>query len=142
MYEFGVFISHSWAYSNHYEKLCEWIFEQTWNAPNGLPIRFVNFSVPSDDPIHGARNDAELEAAILRKMLHAHVLICPTGMYSSHSKWIGKEIKGARAYHLRILAVDPWGQERKSSIVSQAADHTVGWTSASVVQGIWDLANE
>ncbi len=38
-----------------------------------------------------------------------------------------------------ILGVNPWGQERKSSVVATAAKETVGWNSKSVVDGIWRL---
>ena len=38
-----------------------------------------------------------LEAAILRRIDVSDIVVVPTGMYSSYSKWIGKEIKGAVA---------------------------------------------
>jgi hypothetical protein len=60
-------------------------------------------------------------------------------MYANYSKWIQKEIEGAKYYGKPILAVNPWGQERKSSTVQAAADRYVGWNSKSVAQGIWDL---
>jgi len=28
----NVFISHFWAYSNHYDRLAEWIFEEVWSV--------------------------------------------------------------------------------------------------------------
>jgi hypothetical protein len=60
-------------------------------------------------------------------------------MYANHSYWIQKEIDGSLGYRRPILAVNPWGQERKSSVVAQAADSTVGWNKQSVVDGIWRL---
>lgn len=70
----------------------------------------------------------------------ASVVVIPTGMYASYSKWIGKEINGAQAYLRPILAVNPWAQERKSSVVVNAAHKYVGWNSQSVVKGIWQLS--
>ena len=61
------------------------------------------------------------------------------GMYANYSEWIQKEIDGANAYNKPILAVNPWGQERKSSVVHSACSKMVGWNSKSVVNGIWNL---
>lgn len=136
----GVFISHSWAYSDHYNTLADWIFGERWNV-SGTPITFVDTSVPKDNPIHNAPNQEALRSAILERMNFAHVVVIPTGMYANYSNWIGKEIGGAQALRKPILAVNPWAQERKSSVVGQAADRIVGWNKSPVVQGVWDLAN-
>lgn len=134
----GIFISHSWKFSGHYEKLSEWIFEERWNS-NGVPIEFVNYSVPKDNPIHFARTDRELQAAISERIKPCDVVVCPTGMYSTHSKWIGKELAALKHFKKPLLAVNPWAQEMKSRVVRDAADEVVGWTSKSVVNGIWNL---
>lgn len=64
------------------------------------------------------------------------------GMYTSHSKWIKKEIDGAKNYKKPILGVNPWGQERKSGIVQENADYIVGWNQKVIIEGIWDLYNK
>lgn len=133
-----VFISHSWAYSGHYDKLAEWIFGESWRVGQAS-LRLCNYSVPRTDPIVGARTDAQLRAAIYDQISRSHVIVIPTGMYATHSKWIGKEIDGASIYGKPILAVNPWAQIRTSSVVSSAATETVGWSSRSVVTGIWNL---
>lgn len=138
VHQVHVFISHSWAYSNHYKCLADWIFERSWNS-GAASIRFCDFSVPQSDPIHNAPTDRQLRDAIYNKIGRSHVLVIPTGMYATYSKWIQKEIDGAKTYGKPILAVNPWGQERKSSIVQSSADRYVGWNSKSVAQGIWDL---
>ncbi len=137
-YDISVFISHSWQYPSHYETLADWIFYQNWNS-GGVPIHFHDWSVPKDDPIHNARNDQELRNAIYYRIQNSNVVVIPTGVYSTYSKWIGKEIEGADYYGKPILAVNPWGQERKSSVVQQSAKETVGWSKKSVVDGIWGL---
>ena len=135
----GIFISHSWKYSDHYETLSEWIFGESWNA-NGTPIEFVDLSVPKDNPIHFAPNESVLQEAIFQRIKMSSVVVIPTGMYSTHSKWIGKEIAGSK-FHLKpILAVNPWGQEKKSSVVQQAARDTCGWNKKSVAQAVWNLS--
>lgn len=133
-----IFISHSWAYSNHYTTLNEWIFGGKWRVGQASLI-FLDYSVPKDDPIHNASSDRALRDAIYRKINRSHVVVIPTGMYVNYSKWIQKEIDGAEEKEKPILGVNPKGQERISSIVGDAADKTVGWQSKSVVGGIWEL---
>jgi hypothetical protein len=70
----------------------------------------------------------------------ASVVVIPTGMYASYSKWIAKEIQGAKDYGRPILAVNPWAQEKKSSTVVEASDEHVGWNKESVVNAIWHLS--
>lgn len=137
-YQINVFISHSWKYSNHYEKLSEWIFTEKWNV-DGIPLTFFNLSVPQDDPIHNANTDKELQEAIYKKIAASHVIVIPAGMYTNYSKWIKKEIDGSGFHGKPILAVDPWGQKRSSDIVISNANKLVGWNSKSVVGGVWEL---
>jgi hypothetical protein len=139
MYDLPVFISHSWSYANHYECLAGWIFGESWNA-GGIPITFRDVSVPKNNPIHYAPNEATLKAAIFQRIQQAQVVVIPTGMYATHSKWIGKEIEGSRAYGKPILAVNPWGQEKKSSVVVEASHQHVGWNKQSVIDGILRLS--
>ena len=133
-----VFISHSWAYSGHYATLHDWIFGGSWRYGQASLV-FSDYSVPKDDPIHNAPSDRKLRDAIFRKIALSHVVVIPTGMYVNYSKWIKKEISGASEKNKPILAVNPWGQQRTSSVVAQAADQTVGWNKKSVVGAIWNL---
>lgn len=137
----NVFISHSWSYSNHYDRLAEWIFDETWTV-NGQRIQFSNTSVPRDNPIHFAPNDAALQQAIYQRIANSHVVVIPTGMYANYSKWIRKEIDGAKVYRKPILAVDPWAQKRASSVVADAADDAVGWNKQPIINAVWQLGNQ
>lgn len=138
IHQVHVFISHSWSYSGHYDKLSEWIFQQNWRSGQAT-IDFRNYSVPKSDPILNANTDKLLRDAIYRQISRSHVVVIPTGMYSHYSKWIGKEIDGANLYGKPILAVDLRGAQRTSSVVSNAASKCVAWNSTSVAAGIWDL---
>lgn len=131
----GVFISHSWAYTEHYEKLSAWLFEKSWRSGDEDLI-FVDLSIPKTDPIHYAQNTHALEQAILEKIAAAHVLVCPTGMYSEYSTWISRELSGAATMGKKVLAVNPWGQQRKSVVVQSHADRIVGWSEKSVVGSV------
>jgi len=133
-----VFISHSWAYSGHYETLSKWIFQQNWRFGQAI-ADFRNYSVPRTDPILNAPTDKALRQAIYNQIARSHVIVIPTGMYASYSKWIGKEIDGAAVYGKPILAVDLRGAKRTSSVVGNAASSFVAWNSSSVASGIWEL---
>jgi hypothetical protein len=133
-----VFISHSWQYSDHYNTLADWIFNGNWRSGQAS-LDFRDYSVPRNDPIHNAPSAEQLAAAIYKQIALCHVVVIPTGMYATYSKLIQKEIDGAKLKRKPILAVNPWGQERKSSVVSSNAEETVGWNKQSLVGKIWDL---
>jgi hypothetical protein len=132
---YNVFISHSWKYSDAYEKLINLL-------DKAEDFIYCDYSVPEDDPIEGAKNDTQLKAAIKEQMAHASVVIILAGVYSTYSKWINKEINIAQNEFENtkpIIAIQPWGAERTSVEVKNAADKIVGWNTASIVDGIKEL---
>ena len=133
-----IFISHSWHYSGYYVTLAEWIFDEKWSVGQAS-LKLVDYSIPKDNPIHNASTDKALEQTIYNHISPSHVIVIPTGMYTQYSKWIKKEINGAKYYKKPILAVNPWGQERTSSIVVNNATSRAGWNKKSVVDGIRGL---
>lgn len=133
-----VFISHAWDYSEHYSTLADWIFGETWSVGQAS-LDFRDFSVPRNDPIHKAANTSQLERAIYDQISRSHVVVIPSGMYANYSKWIQKEINGAKAYKKPVLGVNLWGSERKASVVLSAADDVVGWNKQSLVSKLWGL---
>lgn len=118
--------------------MASWIFQQRWSVGQAS-LDFRDFSVPRDNPIHNAPNDTALREAIFNQISRSHVIVIPTGMYANYSKWIGKEIAGSKFYKKPILAVNPWAQERKSSVVVDAASCVVGWNREPVIAAIWRL---
>lgn len=132
----AIFISHSWAYSGHYDKINEWLCGDNWNV-DGVPLTFSDLSVPRNDPIHYAPNELVLTTAIYARIALSAVVIIPTGVYATYSKWIGKEIDGAQIYAKPIVAVNGWGAERTSSVVQNAASEIVGWQKQSIVNAVW-----
>lgn len=125
----NLFISHSWAYSDSYDRLVDLL-----DSVSGF--KYKNYSVPKDDPIHNASNDAELEKAIEKQIVMASAVIILAGVYSTYSKWINKEIEIAKRLQKTIIAVEPWGCERTSRIVKESADHIVKWQASSVVDAV------
>jgi hypothetical protein len=138
IHQIHVFISHSWKYSTHYETIEEWIFKEKW-AAGQASLEFRNFSIPQDDPIHNAPTDNALQKAIYNQIMRSHIVIIPTGMYTTRSKWIKKEVDGAKHYQKPIIAVNPWGQERKAIDIQNVADKIVGWNKKPLIEAVWSL---
>ena len=131
-----LFISHSWSYSDAYDGLISLLRDRSY-------FNFSDYSVPRDDPIHGAGSDSELRAAIQRKMAPCGAVLILAGVYATYSKWINIEIdlaKHAFAYPKPIIAIRPWASKRVSTVVTEAATRIVGWNTESVVGAIKELA--
>ena len=129
----NLFISHSWNYSNQYDNLKRLLSERPY-------FKYKDFSVPKDDPVHTGGTDKELIKAIRNKMQFCHVILILAGVYSTYSKWIGKEIKIATDdFGKPIIAIAPWGSERTSLEVKNVADKIVKWNTDSIVAAIREL---
>ena len=133
---YNLFISHSWTYSDAYQKLIALL-------DNAERFSYRNYSVPINDPIHNALNISALRAAIRRQMQPASVVLILAGVYSSYSKWINEEILLANSgftARKSVIAIEPWGSERTSKVVKDNADDVVRWSTASIVSAIRKLA--
>ena len=73
-------------------------------------------------------------------MAPCSVILIPAGVYATYSKWINIEIELAKSASKPIVAIRPWGSERISVPVQQAANRIVGWNTDSVVNAIKELA--
>ena len=136
MATYNLFISHSWRYSDAYDRLVNLLNERGY-------FSFNNYSVPKDDPVHNANNDKQLRAAILNHMRPCHVVIVLGGVYATYSKWITEELDLAEngfKQRKRVIAVRPRGNVRLSTPVQEAADEIVGWNSNSLVDAIRRLS--
>ena len=72
---YRIFISHSWKYSNQYDKIVEFL--------NNGGISYYNHSVPKDDPVHTNGTDKQLQDAIDAKIKGCSCVIILAGVYSS-----------------------------------------------------------
>ena len=126
---YNLFISHSWAYTDYYQRLIGLLD----SAPY---FYYKNYSVPKDDPIHNAPNDYQLRAAIKNQMQHASCVLILAGVYASYSKWINIEISLAQEMGKKIIAIEPWASKHTSTVVKKAADEIVRWNAASIVKAI------
>jgi len=125
-----LFISHAWAYEEHYNKVVEW-FDAAAN------FDWKNCSVPSSDALTD-KTQKGLKAGLTRQINPAQGVIILAGMYAAHSDWIDYEIDEAVRLNKIIIGVRPWGQERVPTKVQNAAKVMVGWNSASVIQAVRD----
>ena len=136
MKTYKLFISHSWDHSDAYTRLVNLLDARPY-------FRYSNYSVPKDDPLHTRGTDEELYAAIKRQVSPCNVILILAGIYASYSKWIDKEIQIAQnefSSAKPIIAIEPWGSERTSVKVRNAANKIVGWNTESVVSAIRELA--
>ncbi len=102
-------------------------------------FHFKDYSVPRDDPIHGASSSRALYKAIKKHMAPCHVVLVLAGVYATYSSWIRREIRIAKLEFARpkpIIAVRPRGNEKISRIVARNADEVVGWNTESIVSAI------
>ena len=132
---YNLFISHSWRYSDAYERLVALLKARPY-------FDFHDYSVPPDDPIHDAPNDTALRKAIRDQMQLCHVVLVLAGVYATYSKWINIEIEIAKKGFTKskpIVAIRPWGAEHTSRTVTAAADKIVGWNTESIVSAIREL---
>lgn len=126
---YNLFISHSWAYSDTYNGLVHLLDSKSY-------FDYKNYSVPKNDPIHNAGSEYQLKQAIRAQMQPASCVIILAGVYATYSKWINIEIELAKSMGKKIIAVQPWGAEKTSVVVKNAADVIVGWNTDSIVGAI------
>lgn len=126
---YNLFISHSWTYGDAYDKLTNMLRAKPY-------FDYRDYSVPKNDPIHNAPNTYQLKEAIRRQMQPASCVLIMAGVYSTYSKWINIEIELARSMNKKIIAIEPWGSERTSIVVKNAADKIVKCNTDSIVSAI------
>ena len=128
MRNYHIFISHSWSYSDAYEKLK--------NLLDKTGLTYSDYSVPKDDPIHNAPNEKALKNAIQKQIAPCSCVIILAGVYSTYSAWIDNEITIAKQMGKPIIAIEPWGSEKTSTTVKNNADIIIKWQSSSLKDAI------
>lgn len=128
---YRLFISHSWKYSDAFDTLVKFLDEQG--------IEYYDHSVPKDDPVHTNGTDKDLKEKIDAKIKGCSGVLILAGVYASYSKWINKEIEISKDYSKSIIAIEPWGSEKTSVVVKDAADKIVKWNGKSIADAIKEL---
>ena len=135
MSTYNLFISHSWTYSNAYQGLLALLNAKPYFSYN-------DYSVPKNNPVHNAPTSHALYQAITRQMQPTQVVLIMAGVYATYSTWIDNEIKIAKSEFSNpkpIIAIEPWGAEKTSRAVKDAADKIVRWNTDSIVDAIREL---
>lgn len=99
-----VFISHSWAYENHFRDVKELL-------DDAYGFEYFDHSVSSDDPID-AQLPNHLRKKIRDQMRSTSVVLVLAGMYVAHSDWIQEEIEMANEMGKPIIGVVPAENDR------------------------------
>lgn len=126
---YNLFISHSWEYSDAYQKLCRLLDNRPY-------FEYKNYSVPFNDPIHTNGTDKQLIEAIINKIIPTSAVLILAGVYATYSRWINKEVEISKYLNKKIIAIEPWASEKTSTFVKENADEIVGWNTDSIVKAI------
>lgn len=135
MSTYNIFISHAWKYTEHYNKIVQWLNE----AQDEGKLTWKNYSVPEHDPLIDPNTTVgkkKLKEMLSNQIAPASKVIVLSGMYVAYSEWIEYEIDTAVSYSKYIIGVEPWGQERVPEKVKSNATVMVGWNKNSVINAI------
>ena len=133
---YNLFISHSWDYSNAYDGLISLL-------NNASYFSFRNYSVPKDDPLriyNSSNYKAELRRKVRNQMIYCNAVLVLAGVYASYSDSIDMEISVAKELGKPIIAIEPWGSDRTSVPVKNAATKIVGWNTSSIVSAVREVS--
>jgi hypothetical protein len=134
MRTYNIFISHSWSYSDAYDRLIDLLNKASY-------FDYKDYSVLKDDPIHNANNSTELKRAIENRMKPTSVILILAGVYATYSKWINVEIEIAKKLKKSIIAIERFGAQKSSQEAKLAADKVVKWNTDSIVNAIKELCD-
>ena len=135
MKTYNVFVSHAWDYSTDYNKVIEWLDK----AKDEGFLNYKNYSDPKDDPIVApdeVTKKKKMKEKLENQIRPSSIVIVIAGMYVAYSDWIGFEVDTAVEMGKYIIGLEPWGQERVPTKVSDNADVMVGWNYASLKNAI------
>ncbi|MFC1933366.1 TIR domain-containing protein [Chloroflexota bacterium] len=128
---YNIFISHSWAYSNYYDRITRLLDKRPY-------FSFNDYSISKDNPVLCGL-DRELNIAIYNRMRPCHVVLILAGVYVTYRKWIKKEIRIAKNEFARakpIIAIKPWANAKVSTVAYENADVLVNWNTESIIDAI------
>lgn len=128
---YNLFISHSWKYSNDYDRLENLLRDYSY-------FSFRNYSVPKKDPldIYDRNYKQQLKNAIYDQMRLCNCVIVIAGKYASYSDSIDMELDIAIEMGKPIIAIEPWGSTMTSQRAKDVANEVVGWNAQSIVSAI------
>lgn len=130
--QYKIFISHSWTYDEHYEKVVDFLNE----VPS---LDWQDHSVPSTDPLPQTTDHA-LKEALKDQMRSASLVVVSAGMYGAYSDWIDTEIELAKEMGKPIIAIIPEGQEKVPNKIEENCTEKCRWRKASLIESMSNCA--
>ena len=127
-YDYKIFISHSWAYSDDLEAL-----QNLLNLRGYFNVEFMEAS--KKVPINSERAQY-VKSVLKKKILNSDIVLGLAAIYASHSEWMIWELKTAINHKIPIIGIIPRGQLRISSEVEKRSVVDVRWNTESIVQAI------
>jgi len=132
MSTYHLFISQSWRYSDAYDRLLNLLELDS-------DFAFENHAVPAPHPIVDSTPE-DIEAAITQHLQGCSALVIMAGVYPTYAKWIDAEIDIAKRLGKPIIAIKPFGPERISPKVREAANAECGWCTGHIITAITEHA--
>jgi hypothetical protein len=131
---YGLFISHAWNYSGHYDGMVKLL-----NTDSSF--RWTNLSVPIDNPIKMPLLFPKSNRCIVRQLEErinqADCLLVFAAMYVPHRGWIQSEVEAAQEFNKPIIAIRPQAQERIPEALQRVVCcDPVGWNRNSIISAI------
>lgn len=135
MKKYDVFISHTWNYGEHYNKVEDWLDE----AQSEYFLKWDNCSIPLQDTAlnpNSSLNKNIFEEKLDKQIARASIVLILSGMYFTHPHWIEYEVLKAANYGKYIIGIKPWGQEYIPQVVLDNANVIVEWDKSSVINAL------
>jgi Thoeris protein ThsB, TIR-like domain len=133
---YNIFIGHSWAYNHDYHLLVALLKEYRL-------FRWRNVSSPAYDPslnTSSAEGRDRLTALLGNNIGKADCVLIIPETNKAYLEWIYTEISIAKKRGRPVIVVLPPGVASVPAPMQQAADEVVGWSAASIVAAIRNLA--
>jgi Thoeris protein ThsB, TIR-like domain len=125
---YSVFFSHSWDYDAELITIKKWLSEANL-------INIADFSITKFKPLD-TKSNRELEIELEKIIKMVHIVVVIAGIYTSHRKWMQKEIDIAKANNIPIIGIKPRGAQKLPISVKNNAKELVSWNSNSLISAI------
>lgn len=132
LFNYHIFISHAWSYSEDYIRLVQLLD----NAPY---FSYYDYSISSDknlSPLGIKIPDSRIKQALQNQISHSTVVLTLLGMYGAYHKWMNTEAGLACALNKPLIGIKPWGQQRIPQDIALVCDEIVGWNTDSIIDAI------
>ncbi len=130
LFNYHIFISHAWKYSDDYNRLVT-------TLRNSSCFSCYDYSINADKSLTSKRvSDYQIYQSLEEQIKHASVVLVPLGMYAAYHDWIRAEVDIAVRLGKPVIGIKPWGQERLPQEIVLKCNKIVGWNGPSIIDSI------